>query len=603
MNTFEAQGLSGDFEFESDMQEFDGAEFEGGDFGEAEYGEAEFDGGEFEGEWDGEVRDHRRRPTPRAAVRSSSYRRPAVSRSGWRPSRWSSRQRAFAAPRSAWGTRRYASRPFGTQQRYRVARPSYSSRWSGSGQYPRRYWQSGQQQSYSGSTPQWGYWDRWGRWRRRYPYGRYGYGGTFAQQPYDEPAYAEPPYEEPPPPPPPVIVAPPPPPSPQSPMPEPPPVDPVGTTPPPPAQNQAKSEEFFIEPETFEFEPEVDEYESGWGELQGEFEQYEGGVDELETGRGAGQCPPYQRGEVEKSRTAPGHLPSDVIQHSRGLLIADFGVDWRTPKSSLRSDATLRNWVDTMVRVVRANPSTQIRISGYSDCVGQENNNAFLRRGRAQRVRQLLQQIAGPQWSVLAPKIIFTGAAPAGDYVSANGTVDGRAQNRGVLIEHTRTIDFAPDEGTVIQGRDTIERICRRGVELIQSLDRFGTRITRHQQQRIRCFISRLCQPGFDDRYLTGQGVLDYANRVYSQPYYANAKQWLLPDFVLRSGQQRSDQDIWQTLIRIDDDIIQGRAKINYFYHTHGAATPIRVQQLRDWVAQQESNNQSIYVCYGTRAP
>ena len=196
-----------------------------------------------------------------------------------------------------------------------------------------------------------------------------------------------------------------------------------------------------LRPEAFEFDPELDEFERGWGE-------YEGGLDEYETpgpGIGPGSapgpaaaCPPYQRGEVEKSKTQQGHLPSDFIQHPRGTLIADFAVDWRTPKSSLRRDSALRAWLATMVDVVRANPTTRIRISGYSDCVGRENNNNFLRRGRALRMKQLLQQLAGPQWSVLQPKIVFTGAAPAGDYVADNTSVEGRAKNRGVLIEHTR---------------------------------------------------------------------------------------------------------------------------------------------------------------------
>src|SRR5688572_15413238 len=113
-----------------------------------------------------------------------------------------------------------------------------------------------------------------------------------------------------------------------------------------------------LRPEAFEFDPELDEYERGWGE-------HEGGFDEYETPRPAAACPPYQRGEVAKSRTQQGHLPSDFIQHPRGTLIADFGVDWRTPKSGLRRDAALRAWLATMVDVVRANPTTRIRISGY----------------------------------------------------------------------------------------------------------------------------------------------------------------------------------------------------------------------------------------------
>jgi len=314
-------------------------------------------------------------------------------------------------------------------------------------------------------------------------------------------------------------------------------------------------------------------------------------------------CPPYQRGEVERSKTQSGLLSADVIQHPRGLLIADFGVGWRTPKAALRRDPALRNWLTSMVQLVSANPSTKIRIIGYSDCVGREHSNTFLRGGRAQRVCQLLEQLAGGRWRVLRPKIVFVGPAPPGEHVADNTTVEGRAKNRGVLIEHTRTVDFPPEPVTGVQAPDTIERICRRGLELAQQREHFGTRISTHQQHRIRCFLARLCQPGFDDRYLTAQGVLDYNNRLYSQPYYANAKQWLLPAFAIRTGGMRSDQDIWRTLIKIDDDIIQGRGKINYFYATHGAATPMAVRRLRDWVANQENNSRTIYWCYGQHAP
>ena len=315
----------------------------------------------------------------------------------------------------------------------------------------------------------------------------------------------------------------------------------------------------------------------------------------------AGQeaCPAYQAGEVAKSRTAAGHVTPDVIADKRGTLIRDFGVDWRHVKDALRNEPALRSWLNTIVQVVRANPTTRIRLLGFSDCVGGEANNVHLRRGRALAVRGLLQQMAGANWSVLQPRI-STDAGPTGKYIVSNATVEGRANNRSVLIESARSVTFdVPDVVTGTRTVDTIDRIVRRGLELVQRLDNFGTRISVHQQQRIRCILTRLSRPGFDDRYLTGQGILDYLNNVnMTEPYYSNATQWLLPEYARRSGTLQTDETIWRMLVRIDDDIIQGRHKINYYYDTHGAATPIRIRRLRDWVDRQQNDERSIYRCY-----
>lgn len=308
-------------------------------------------------------------------------------------------------------------------------------------------------------------------------------------------------------------------------------------------------------------------------------------------------CAPYAAGEVAKSRTAAGHLGPDVVEHGRGLVIRDFGVDWRHVKPKVANEPALRSWLQEIVPVIQSNPGTTIRILGFSDCVGPERGNRGLRRGRAVRVRQLLQRLSGSRWSILKPRIVFVDAAPADDYLDVNSTVEGRAVNRGVLIEITRSISFEPDGP--ITPRETIDRIIKRGLDLIQKTDQFGTRISPHQQARIRCILQTLSRPPFDDRFLTAQGVLDYMNTTHmTGPYYGNATQWLLPEFQVRSGKITTDETIWRTLVRIDEEIIQGRAKINYYFDTHGAATPIRIQRMRDWVAKQQSDNRSIYRCY-----
>ena len=253
-----------------------------------------------------------------------------------------------------------------------------------------------------------------------------------------------PPYMEPPPPPP-VILAPPP-------MMPPPMAQPMVAVPPspepavaapspaqsqPPAQDQpAATKEFFIEPEMFEFTPEFGEYEGGWGEFEAGFGEYEGGQPQRYTG----PCPPYQPGEVAKSKTEAGHLPADVMQIPRGMLIADFGVDWRQTKPSLERDPTLKAWLASVIAAMRKDPGLGIAIWGFSDCVGNEKNNTFLRRGRAQRVMQLLLRLAGPDASLLGSRIVLAEPAALDDYVADNGTIEGRAQNRGALIEWSEII-------------------------------------------------------------------------------------------------------------------------------------------------------------------
>ena len=205
-------------------------------------------------------------------------------------------------------------------------------------------------------------------------------------------------------------------------------------------QEHAMTDQLYIQPEAFEFEFALDERESGLNQIQSSFSEFEGSQPKR---TGMVTCPGYARGEVEKSRTQAGHLPSDVIEHARGLLIADFGVDWRSPKASVKKNPLLQKWLNTISAVASANPSTSIRITGFSDCVGKENNNTFLRRGRARRVHQLLYELLGPgpKWKYLQSRI-KTGAAPSGDYVADNSTVTGRAQNRGALIENTENRRF-----------------------------------------------------------------------------------------------------------------------------------------------------------------
>jgi outer membrane protein OmpA-like peptidoglycan-associated protein len=370
---------------------------------------------------------------------------------------------------------------------------------------------------------------------------------------------------------------------------------------------------FYIQPETFEFDPELNEYQSEWGELEGAFEQYEGAQPTTTTA-----CPPYQRGEVERSRTQQGHLPSDVIEYPReGLVIADFGVDWRMPKAALARDPTLRKWLNTMIQVVRVNPRTKIWITGYSDCVGKEKNNDFLRRGRAQHVAQLLQQLAGPHWRYLRDKIT-PAPAPASSYLADNSTVQGRAQNRGVLIESKRIVSFPPEDVPVrfpaptpdVEEPEYIQRVLTRARDLFgrtDKWDQFSMPITEERRQRVLCLLNQIAQPRSDVRYLTPLAVERYDRYPsIAEPEYMDAIKFLVPVKQPRGvdprlatpGGRRTDKEIWRDMSLLEADIRAGIRMINQIFELRQSAVSQRVQRLRDWVAQQLNNPLSIYRCY-----
>jgi outer membrane protein OmpA-like peptidoglycan-associated protein len=192
----------------------------------------------------------------------------------------------------------------------------------------------------------------------------------------------------------------------------------------------------------------------GAGDAESDFESDFEADFEDEAGAG-GACGAYEKTEVQRSRAAAGLLPADVIEHPRGLLIADFGVDWRTPRATLRGDAVLQRWLETMVKVVEANPKTSIRIVGYSDCVGSEKNNLHLRKGRAERVARLLAEMLGrnPAARALKSRLGTAVPAPGGEYVAPNDSVEGRARNRGVLVEVQREVAFEPETVCVVGAR------------------------------------------------------------------------------------------------------------------------------------------------------
>jgi len=154
------------------------------------------------------------------------------------------------------------------------------------------------------------------------------------------------------------------------------------------------------------------------------------------------ECPDYEANELQASYSEAGHLAPDVIRIAPDkLLVADFGVNSRNVKNAAATDPTLQSWFNTF----ETDDSYHLSIVGYSDCITADN--IALRQGRAQRVEALLGSKA-------RSRVTFRGMAALGDYVTTNATVEGRAKNRGVVVQFQQdfTID-EPEEITVTPRR------------------------------------------------------------------------------------------------------------------------------------------------------
>ena len=295
------------------------------------------------------------------------------------------------------------------------------------------------------------------------------------------------------------------------------------------------------------------------------------------------KCPSYKSGEIQISKTKRGHLTPDVSLIAPGrLLIADFGVGWRSIKKSIKGEKLLKDWLN----IFETDPSYRLRIIGYSDCVGREKNNRFLRHGRAKRVYQLLGKNT-------RPRVVFVGPASTGSYVADNNTIKGRAMNRGVIIEFRQEIVFdVPEKINAV----SLKQVRQRAFKLLKEQKRVGVILSPEQTRRIGCFMLRMGWRGVDDRYVTAQMVLTYYNQGKPDIRFIRLK-----DVLMRSrlfGARVSDKSFLRLLKEIDEEIIRGRHKVNQLFAQQGKAVSHGVQWLKDWIAGREKDRLSIYRCY-----
>ena len=171
-------------------------------------------------------------------------------------------------------------------------------------------------------------------------------------------------------------------------------------------------------------------------------------------------CMP-EPGEVAASHSEAGILAKEVENTSRGILIADFGIDWRSVKERAKLE------LGPCLHMLETDPSiSEIWICGYTDCIGPGDGtyHTWLRTERAHRVRNLL----GP---VARSKVKFAGPAPIGSYFGPNSDRVGRARNRSVLIVYKRIINMTEETISVVPCQQRLMGQAQQRLRLSRTMD------------------------------------------------------------------------------------------------------------------------------------
>jgi outer membrane protein OmpA-like peptidoglycan-associated protein len=260
----------------------------------------------------------------------------------------------------------------------------------------------------------------------------------------------------------------------------------------------------------------------------------------IQANEGLGQAAPAScnpaPGEVALSHTASGILGKDVEVTAKGVLVADFGVDRRSVKTAAKTELA------PLLRRFETDPAiTEIRIHGFTDCIGPGNAayQTWLRRERARRIRDLL----GP---VARSKLKFFGPAPVNTFIGPNTDRVGRARNRSVLIEFQSKIDFPPE---AVEVKPCPEQLMRRALLQIGTNPNLDAKIS----SRLRAALSNASAGGDDSFIRPGStsamfafrwsGIAEYFRELCQQASGSSA--------LSTAGLNRK-------LLELDQDIVNG---------------------------------------------
>ena len=297
-------------------------------------------------------------------------------------------------------------------------------------------------------------------------------------------------------------------------------------------------------------------------------------------------CAP-EPGEVAASHSGAGILTKDVEDTTEGILIADFGIDWRSVKE--RAKIELAPYIHRL----ETDPEiTEIWICGYTDCIGSSDAryHTWLRTERARRVFNLLGPIA-------RRKVKTVGPAPIGTYFGPNADRVRRARNRSVLIKYKTAIKMEPI--SVPPPLLPWGRFVPKALDVLKRQRQIGITLGVDQTRRLACLLQGSLDPNFDDRFINYWDLW-----AFQQVGVGNDPAW---DRIIQKTRNfldtsrlptADDRFILKGLELMDQSIFRGVKWLDMQYQNLGSAMSPRMVKVKDWIADQQKNPNNVYSCY-----
>jgi outer membrane protein OmpA-like peptidoglycan-associated protein len=244
---------------------------------------------------------------------------------------------------------------------------------------------------------------------------------------------------------------------------------------------------------------------------------------------------------------------------------------------------------------------TRIVIQGHTDPVGTRDYNYGLGRRRADavaaRLKQLVNEAARTLPAGTVERIVYIVDSYGEDRPFSRLV---QALNRRVEITLYREVTPSP---TPLDLDSTMSRL--------DGLLKLPTSLAADIVTRLRCLLQKVREPGTDDRFANETQVfLIKRDNVMPQPTeWSRVRHLVLhPDLF---GPQLSDVQVVANLGRIDEDIIEGVAKMNQIIaYASGAewglgllALPNAFKQFNAWLLERLKDPASVYYCYPDLRP